>query len=99
VDSLDGIEDLEAYLDAQPALSQFPTPPTRLSKTSKGLGRVPLTTAGVETPQVRHEFDESHRRDVQPESLDCKSISLFSVVFCLAYITDAAIYRLTELEP
>jgi hypothetical protein len=71
VDSLDGIEDLEAYLDAQPALSQFPTPPIRVSKNAKGLGRVPSTTTGVVTPHVRHESNESQRRDLQIEALNC----------------------------
>jgi hypothetical protein len=59
VDSLDGIEDLEAYLDAQPALSQFPTPPPGVSKNGKGLARITATPAGIVTQQLLQNLDEN----------------------------------------
>jgi hypothetical protein len=87
VDSLDGIEDLEAYLDAQPALSQFPTPPPGVSKNGKGLARITTTPAGIVTQHLLQNLDEnpfSISHDETPDRMFAHSIDILLFV-CLSW--------------
>ena len=61
-DSLDGIDDLDAYLARQGSLSHFPTPPLK-------------KTPFVEVLELPDEYSESEYSDCDDsESRDCMSI-------------------------
>lgn len=69
VDSLDGIDDLDAFLDAQGALSRFPTPP--LGKTCADDG---CNNDAVDSPSVLDDIYDGYGHN-EATKLDCRSPS------------------------